>query len=180
MAMEPAAISARPAVTMMPVEATAPVSPAASAKGTVNPSDIPMTMSLTTSLAVKCFSMCGVCGIATSSSQRWCVFKLGQRRARKIVAPAPRQACTELPVVFFAKFRMNGRGAEELSPSVCYRTVVLHELDIRSEEHTSELQSPTNLVCRLLLEKKKPPEVTHATPENHARKSHHHTPATPR
>src|SRR6266566_7439209 len=26
----------------------------------------------------------------------------------------------------------------------------------RSEEHTSELQSPCNLVCRLLLEKKKP------------------------
>src|SRR5205807_10646740 len=26
--------------------------------------------------------------------------------------------------------------------------------DIRSEEHTSELQSPCNLVCRLLLEKK--------------------------
>src|SRR6478735_6418341 len=28
-------------------------------------------------------------------------------------------------------------------------------LDTRSEEHTSELQSPCNLVCRLLLEKKK-------------------------
>src|SRR5256885_11967297 len=28
-------------------------------------------------------------------------------------------------------------------------------LDHRSEEHTSELQSPCNLVCRLLLEKKK-------------------------
>src|SRR5256885_4015938 len=27
--------------------------------------------------------------------------------------------------------------------------------DQRSEEHTSELQSPCNLVCRLLLEKKK-------------------------
>src|SRR5256885_13071121 len=27
---------------------------------------------------------------------------------------------------------------------------------VRSEEHTSELQSPCNLVCRLLLEKKKP------------------------
>src|SRR2546426_4207919 len=27
--------------------------------------------------------------------------------------------------------------------------------DSRSEEHTSELQSPCNLVCRLLLEKKK-------------------------
>src|SRR2546427_4787088 len=28
----------------------------------------------------------------------------------------------------------------------------------RSEEHTSELQSQSNLVCRLLLEKKKDPE----------------------
>src|SRR5258708_25702965 len=28
-------------------------------------------------------------------------------------------------------------------------------LDLRSEEHTSELQSPDHLVCRLLLEKKK-------------------------
>src|SRR5256885_12440674 len=28
-------------------------------------------------------------------------------------------------------------------------------IDVRSEEHTSELQSPCNLVCRLLLEKKK-------------------------
>src|SRR5713226_9809062 len=30
-----------------------------------------------------------------------------------------------------------------------------HKLDKRSEEHTSELQSPVHLVCRLLLEKKK-------------------------
>src|SRR5688500_19831736 len=29
------------------------------------------------------------------------------------------------------------------------------QCDDRSEEHTSELQSPCNLVCRLLLEKKK-------------------------
>src|SRR5258708_27719790 len=29
------------------------------------------------------------------------------------------------------------------------------EPDLRSEEHTSELQSPDHLVCRLLLEKKK-------------------------
>src|SRR5258708_15330939 len=29
------------------------------------------------------------------------------------------------------------------------------EVDQRSEEHTSELQSPDHLVCRLLLEKKK-------------------------
>src|SRR5688500_18308488 len=32
---------------------------------------------------------------------------------------------------------------------------VLDILKTRSEEHTSELQSPCNLVCRLLLEKKK-------------------------
>src|SRR5258708_16453733 len=33
---------------------------------------------------------------------------------------------------------------------------VVHPADIgRSEEHTSELQSPDHLVCRLLLEKKK-------------------------
>src|SRR5256885_9633319 len=36
----------------------------------------------------------------------------------------------------------------------------------RSEEHTSELQSPCNLVCRLLLEKKKSDDSEHsdATP----------------
>src|SRR5256885_5037986 len=31
----------------------------------------------------------------------------------------------------------------------------LQHVRLRSEEHTSELQSPCNLVCRLLLEKKK-------------------------
>src|SRR5438046_3977490 len=34
---------------------------------------------------------------------------------------------------------------------------------LRSEEHTSELQSLTNLVCRLLLEKKKIDAITHAS-----------------
>src|SRR2546426_8596120 len=36
----------------------------------------------------------------------------------------------------------------------------LARVDDRSEEHTSELQSPCNLVCRLLLEKKKTPTCT--------------------
>src|SRR2546430_2911056 len=35
-----------------------------------------------------------------------------------------------------------------------------HQLLHRSEEHTSELQSQSNLVCRLLLEKKKNTETT--------------------
>src|SRR5256885_3714687 len=33
---------------------------------------------------------------------------------------------------------------------------------LRSEEHTSELQSPCNLVCRLLLEKKKKKNTVYA------------------
>src|SRR5256885_15730890 len=35
------------------------------------------------------------------------------------------------------------------------RAELLGDVAERSEEHTSELQSPCNLVCRLLLEKKK-------------------------
>src|SRR5256885_257183 len=35
--------------------------------------------------------------------------------------------------------------------------------ELRSEEHTSELQSPCNLVCRLLLEKKNQFENVHSS-----------------
>src|SRR5438046_4812776 len=44
----------------------------------------------------------------------------------------------------------------------CHVSVPLFE-GRRSEEHTSELQSLTNLVCRLLLEKKKNREQTHTS-----------------
>src|SRR5256885_5396665 len=37
----------------------------------------------------------------------------------------------------------------------------------RSEEHTSELQSPCNLVCRLLLEKKKKNNVENTNRSHH-------------
>src|SRR3712207_8643740 len=37
----------------------------------------------------------------------------------------------------------------------------------RSEEHTSELQSRQYLVCRLLLEKKQPPETLQYPPGGH-------------
>src|SRR5215467_15281664 len=43
----------------------------------------------------------------------------------------------------------------EISPNVTPPVVKLLDFGKRSEEHTSELQSPCNLVCRLLLEKKK-------------------------
>src|SRR5256885_12307984 len=43
-----------------------------------------------------------------------------------------------------------------LAPAIhAARTNLNEMLKERSEEHTSELQSPCNLVCRLLLEKKK-------------------------
>src|SRR5258708_16555879 len=38
--------------------------------------------------------------------------------------------------------------------SLAYGHRRLLEIELRSEEHTSELQSPDHLVCRLLLEKK--------------------------
>src|SRR2546426_5664661 len=42
---------------------------------------------------------------------------------------------------------------------------------MRSEEHTSELQSPCNLVCRLLLEKKKTCRANTVVKEFHAAQS---------
>src|SRR5690242_21195768 len=41
------------------------------------------------------------------------------------------------------------------SPAAAVHQLMYPELVRRSEEHTSELQSHVNLVCRLLLEKKK-------------------------
>src|SRR2546426_9355869 len=48
----------------------------------------------------------------------------------------------------------------------------------RSEEHTSELQSPCNLVCRLLLEKKK--KKTQSTKRSPPRKESSLNPRDPR
>src|SRR5437867_8168300 len=56
--------------------------------------------------------------------------------------------------------RANGRSA---SPGFRWRTLSLLQLR-RSEEHTSELQSPYDLVCRLLLEKKNNTQATHPLP----------------
>src|SRR2546430_4109206 len=47
---------------------------------------------------------------------------------------------------------------------------LLHEI-ARSEEHTSELQSQSNLVCRLLLEKKKKYELGSVPATRQARRT---------
>src|SRR2546426_4624166 len=50
------------------------------------------------------------------------------------------------------------------------RRLTAIRLVVRSEEHTSELQSPCNLVCRLLLEKKKTVRPLHRTDRCRGRK----------
>src|SRR2546430_5772495 len=48
-----------------------------------------------------------------------------------------------------------GRLRREFEYRRCFGDAAAKARDSRSEEHTSELQSQSNLVCRLLLEKKK-------------------------
>src|SRR5437867_8800695 len=49
----------------------------------------------------------------------------------------------------------SNRGPRSVIASACETEEPLRHVPPRSEEHTSELQSPYDLVCRLLLEKKK-------------------------
>src|SRR2546430_10665616 len=49
----------------------------------------------------------------------------------------------------------------------CLQSSAAKAASIRSEEHTSELQSQSNLVCRLLLEKKKKTTPTATTCQTH-------------
>src|SRR5690554_7754327 len=59
-------------------------------------------------------------------------------------------------------FRPQPGPLQELARDVPQRIPTLHDIGIgmRSEEHTSELQSRPHLVCRLLLEKKKNTHMT--------------------
>src|SRR5260370_15889819 len=57
---------------------------------------------------------------------------------------------------------------------IAFGPVVQGIVGWRSEEHTSELQSHLNLVCRLLLEKKKHENITHNVGRNrHAQHAQH-------
>src|SRR5699024_12225328 len=53
-----------------------------------------------------------------------------------------------------------GLGSPVRAHEACQTSGRAHRAQLRSEEHTSELQSRFDLVCRLLLEKKKPPPPT--------------------
>src|SRR6266487_6328543 len=74
-------------------------------------------------------------------------------------------------VFFFSSRRRHTRWTGDWSSDVCSSDLHLRHgrsgffasggrtWGGRSEEHTSELQSPVHLVCRLLLEKKKKPKI---------------------
>src|SRR2546427_7087826 len=73
-------------------------------------------------------------------------------------SPPVRVRCEYFPVNFLTYALGSRCGAPLASPSsVMVGTVMTGNSAsrFRSEEHTSELQSQSNLVCRLLLEKKK-------------------------
>src|SRR5690625_6048608 len=74
---------------------------------------------------------------------------------------------SSLSISSTTRARVDGLGNKNIAPSICLRYVLpffppsalmkgnTSSRIIRSEEHTSELQSRGHLVCRLLLEKKK-------------------------
>src|SRR3989454_10032746 len=97
---------------------------------------------------------CGECRFCRTARENLCErarftgYQIDGGDAEDTVADA--RYCLALP---------QGYGDAEAAPLLCagligYRALVAAG-DGRSEEHTSELQSPCNLVCRLLLEKKK-------------------------
>src|SRR5688500_17248194 len=77
-----------------------------------------------------------------------------------IAVPTPPQADGSVDLSF-----IEGVAREIAHAMTSYKIVVDKStvpVRTRSEEHTSELQSPCNLVCRLLLEKKKNRRKTHS------------------
>src|SRR5207248_11799427 len=99
-----------------------------------------------------CLSRCFLC-IDTSTTK---LYTLSLHDALPISRTASRTCAT---------VRADGTSSSFAVPSVitstgmvCAKNCEMYE---RSEEHTSELQSPYDLVCRLLLEKKKKQKRRH-------------------
>src|SRR5687768_18485924 len=88
------------------------------------------------------------------------IFALGARD-RLVGAPAgiargdgPLQAPPSTAEVVTGTQQLRVDEIRELDPDLIVATPTTDLVDVRSEEHTSELQSRLHLVCRLLLEKK--------------------------
>src|ERR1022692_2938615 len=69
-----------------------------------------------------------------------------------MIRGTPRSALFPYTTLFRSNDTVTGKQTREVVLGSKHQ---VHLFAFRSEEHTSELQSPCNLVCRLLLEKKK-------------------------
>src|SRR5437899_6326657 len=83
-----------------------------------------------------------------------------QREGRRLCISdffAPKSS-DKMDVIGFSLVTMGAKASQEtqrlFEGGEYTRYLYLHGLSVRSEEHTSELQSLRHLVCRLLLEKK--------------------------
>src|SRR2546427_5903893 len=80
------------------------------------------------------------------------LFLCSQNRLR---SPTAEQVFADWPGIETASPGLLADAEEALSPELLQWADLVFVMERRSEEHTSELQSQSNLVCRLLLEKKK-------------------------
>src|SRR2546430_8048171 len=85
----------------------------------------------------------------------------------------PRSTLFPYTTLFRSRARIDHGGVRNHCRTYRRRHRVVHpRRDQRSEEHTSELQSQSNLVCRLLLEKKKKLRRTHCLSRANLTTSH--------
>src|SRR5690606_42091633 len=115
---------------------------------------------LRTRTSLFCHASC--CCMRCAMSVSWPVLFLQWHGDRRDLHSFPTRRSSDLKKVAAE------RGVEPLGEIVSYGMVAGPDnpslnLQPRSEEHTSELQSRENLVCRLLLEKKKKKNKEHTT-----------------
>src|SRR5437763_6990781 len=82
-----------------------------------------------------------------------------------MIRPPPRSTLFPYTTLFRSFYPGKPDGTQTERASFLITKQVVEQCDhLRSEEHTSELQSPMYLVCRLLLEKKKNNDQKPAVP----------------
>src|SRR5207244_7556054 len=78
--------------------------------------------------------------------------RAGRHPVRRLCPPDPREQLVQL---LQGRRERHPYRLQQARRAQCRGADHARRADRRSEEHTSELQSPDHLVCRLLLEKKK-------------------------
>src|SRR2546430_3954288 len=78
----------------------------------------------------------------------------------------PRSTLFPYTTLFRSMYDERGQTVDAAGPSTPVQVLGFEGVPERSEEHTSELQSQSNLVCRLLLEKKKNPIYIRHRPQS--------------